>query len=108
MKTLNLCDLCINDYPDCNSTYEGMRYGDGIGMDNVVSCSAYKTGVYDAIRKAREKAGISQNRLGKLANVPNRNISYWESGKGDPPISACIKIAKVLGITIDELVGVKA
>lgn len=60
----------------------------------------------NALRAARMKIGISQNRLGILSGVCVRNINFWESGGGDPPISAIIRIASTLGTTIDELVGI--
>lgn len=60
--------------------------------------------INEAIRQQRMKAGLSQNQLGKRSGVPTTNICYWESGRGDPPISACIKLAKALGISLSDLV----
>ncbi len=60
--------------------------------------------IQESIRKHREEKGLSQNQLGKRSSVPTTNICYWESGRGDPPISACIKLAKGLGISVSELV----
>ncbi|MBO7670751.1 MAG: helix-turn-helix transcriptional regulator [Oscillospiraceae bacterium] len=61
--------------------------------------------IHEAIRLRRQEAELSQNQLGKLSGVPTRNICYWESGHGDPPISACIKLAQAMSITVGELVA---
>ena len=60
--------------------------------------------IHEAIKRHREKRGLSQNQLGKKSGVPTRNICYWESGHGDPPISACILLADALEIPINEFV----
>jgi len=106
-KGLNLCDICGKNYPECDSNVCGMTFGNGTGNDNVISCSWYKSPVGKAMRTAREKYGISQNQLGKLSGIPTTNICFWERGGGNPPIMAIMRIANTLGVTIDELVGVK-
>ena len=60
------------------------------------------------IKSLRINAGLSQTQLGKLAGLPVRNISYWEAGHGDPPISACLKLAEAMNVTLEELVSAKA
>lgn len=55
------------------------------------------------LRKAREAKGLSQYRLGKLSGVLIRSISYWEQGRGEPSITAAIKLAKAMDITLDQL-----
>ena len=60
--------------------------------------------IHRAIRRCRLEAGISQSELGRRAGLPVRNISYWEAGHGDPPFSAFARIARGLGMPIEELV----
>ena len=60
--------------------------------------------IHQLIRNYRHDAKLSQLALAKKTGIPQRNISYWESGRGDPSISACIKLATGLGITLEELV----
>lgn len=56
------------------------------------------------IKKFREKKGISQDKLSKLADVTLHTITKIESGATpDPRIETVKKIADALGINIDDL-----
>lgn len=57
------------------------------------------------IKKLREEKGISQAQLAKEINISRPSVSSWEQEKGEPSIDCLIKIAKVLGVTVDMLVG---
>jgi transcriptional regulator with XRE-family HTH domain len=57
------------------------------------------------IKLLREKKGLSQEKLARLADVSNNTIVNIESGKqGNPTIETVSKIAKALDVTIEELV----
>jgi transcriptional regulator with XRE-family HTH domain len=56
------------------------------------------------IKKYREKKGISQDKLSKLAGVTLHTITKIESGATpDPRIETVKKIADALGISVDDL-----
>jgi len=56
------------------------------------------------IRKIRKKKGISQDKLSKLADVAYNTIIKIESGAiQNPTIETVQKIAKALGVSLDEL-----
>ena len=56
------------------------------------------------IKKYREKKGISQDKLSKLAGVTLHTITKIESGvTSDPRIETVKKIADALGVSVDEL-----
>jgi len=56
------------------------------------------------IKKYREKKGISQDKLSKLAGVTLHTITKIESGAtSDPRIETVKKIADALGVSVDEL-----
>jgi len=56
------------------------------------------------IKKYREKKGISQDRLSKLAGITLHTITKIESGATpDPRIKTVKKIADALGTSIDNL-----
>jgi DNA-binding XRE family transcriptional regulator len=56
------------------------------------------------IKKYREKKGISQDKLSKLANITLHTITKIESGATpDPRIETVKKIADALGVRIDDL-----
>lgn len=60
----------------------------------------------DNIKKFRKIKGLSQDKLAKLADVTHTTLVKIESGVNDnPTIKTLIKIADVLGISIDQLVG---
>ncbi len=52
----------------------------------------------------REAKGLSQEKLARLADVANNTIIKIESGKNDnPTLDTLKKVAKALGVSIDEL-----
>ena len=56
------------------------------------------------IKKHRGKTGISQDRLSKLADVTYNTIIKIESGANtNPTIDTLTKIARALGVSVDEL-----
>jgi transcriptional regulator with XRE-family HTH domain len=57
-----------------------------------------------AIRKARV---LTQVQLAEAAGTTQRAISYYETEAGFPPAPAVIDLAEALGVTTDELLGVK-
>lgn len=57
----------------------------------------------NAIREAREAAGISQGELAKRIGVTPGAVSQWEQGTTNPSIHRLKAIAQTLGVTVDEL-----
>ena len=56
------------------------------------------------IKKYRNKMGISQDKLSKLADITLHTITKIESGATlDPRIETVKKIADALGVGIDDL-----
>jgi transcriptional regulator with XRE-family HTH domain len=56
------------------------------------------------IKKLRKKKGLSQDRLAKMADVTLATLVKLESGANDnPTIKTLAKIAKALGVKVDEL-----
>jgi transcriptional regulator with XRE-family HTH domain len=56
---------------------------------------------------ARQRKGLRQKELGDLINLSSNTISNYEAGIRDPDIKTLIKIAQVLEVTIDYLVGLE-
>lgn len=57
------------------------------------------------VKKLREKLGLSQEKLARLADVSNNTIINIESGKQtNPTIETVKKIANALGVSIEDLV----
>jgi len=56
------------------------------------------------IRQQRKKLGFSQDKLSKLAGVAYNTVVKIESGENsNPTIETLQKIAKALGIRVDDL-----
>lgn len=52
---------------------------------------------------AREKAGMTQTEAAKALGVNQSSVSLWESCKTQPRSAQLPKIAKLYGVTVDEL-----
>jgi transcriptional regulator with XRE-family HTH domain len=57
-----------------------------------------------SIRKARR---LAQVQLAEAAATTQRAVSYYETEAGLPPAPAVIALAQALGVTSDELLGLK-
>lgn len=51
----------------------------------------------------RKSKNMTQSELGEKLNYSDKTISKWENGDSSPDLSALCKIAKVYGITLDDL-----
>jgi len=57
------------------------------------------------IKRIREKMGLSQEKLARLADVSNNTIINIEAGKQqNPTIDTIKKIAKTLNVPIEDLI----
>ena len=60
------------------------------------------------VKEKRIEAGLSQNQLSKIANVPQGVISDIENGNTKSPrIDTLMKIAEALDVTVADLIGEK-
>lgn len=51
----------------------------------------------------RKKNKFSQEKLSRIMEVTRATIDNWEKGKNDPSASMAVKLAKLFGITVEEL-----
>jgi len=57
------------------------------------------------LKRLREKKGLSQDRLAKLADIANNTIIKIEQGENiNPRLDTLKKIAKALGVSVDILI----
>jgi len=57
------------------------------------------------LKKLREKNGLSQDRLAKLADVANNTIIKIEQGENiNPTLDTLKKVAKALEVSVDDLI----
>ncbi len=62
----------------------------------------------ERLKELRAERGISQVALAQGIGVSNGIISLWENGLRDPTLTNLLAIAEVLGVSLDELVGIKS
>ncbi|MBQ3550041.1 MAG: helix-turn-helix transcriptional regulator [Clostridia bacterium] len=63
----------------------------------------YKFGnILTELRKAKH---LSQKELGHLLSVSDKAVSRWENGNAKPRASILPKLAKILGVSVDRLLG---
>lgn len=53
----------------------------------------------------RKRLGMTQDRLAELLGVTAQAVSKWENDQSCPDINTLPKLAKIFGITTDELLG---
>ena len=64
-----------------------------------------KNNLAKIVKRLREKTGLSQEKLARLADVSNNTIINIESGKqNNPTIKTLKKIAKALEVGVDDLI----
>lgn len=51
----------------------------------------------------REQKGLTQEELAKLINISQPSYNAYERGKGKPAKNTQIQLAKVLRVTVEEL-----
>ena len=60
----------------------------------------------EKIKYLRKEAGIGQNQLAEYLDVSNASSSYWETGKQLPSAEAIYKLAIVINVPADYLLGI--
>lgn len=59
------------------------------------------------LAKLRQEQGLSQAALAKIIGISQPMIEYYERRAKNPGVAFAVKAAKALGISTDELLGVK-
>ena len=55
------------------------------------------------LKLARVEKGLSQQELADLCDVTRQTIGLIEKGKYNPTLNLCIKLARVLNLTLNDL-----
>jgi transcriptional regulator with XRE-family HTH domain len=59
----------------------------------------------ETLRELRQSRGLTQARLAELLEVSPRVYNRWETDAVAPRLDTLVKIADILEVTLDELVG---
>ena len=57
------------------------------------------------IKQLREASGMSQRELGERIGISGPAVAMWESGENRPSLTNLEKLADVLGVSIDTILG---
>lgn len=57
------------------------------------------------IAECRKERKITQQNLADMLNITNKAVSKWENGYGLPDITILTELAKILGVTVDEILN---
>ena len=63
------------------------------------------TGFKQRLKLLREARNMTQVRLAELLNIDPKVYNRWERGFATPKLEGMIKLADILQISLDELVG---
>ena len=59
------------------------------------------------IKRLRQNKGLTQEQLGEILGLTGQAVSKWENDQTCPDIASLPKLAKILGVTVDELLSGK-
>jgi CheY-like chemotaxis protein/transcriptional regulator with XRE-family HTH domain len=59
----------------------------------------------DSIKNIREESGLSQEELARKLSVAQSTIGMWESGKRTPKLDELNRLARILNVTVNCLIG---
>ena len=57
------------------------------------------------LREARKALGLTQKALADKLNTTNSSICDWECDRSEPNLETLAKLADLLELTVDELLG---
>lgn len=60
------------------------------------------------LKRLRKEKHISQSQLAELVDMSQATIASWETGTRKPDTSMILRLAELLGVTTDELLGAPA
>ena len=76
------------------------------GGEETVSANA-RPGVGDRIARLRRERGVTQIDLAKKLGVPQSTVSRYERGRLRLPSESLGKIAQMLGVPVDDILGTR-
>ncbi len=63
--------------------------------------------VGERIAWARERAGMNKNQFARELGTSWQHVDHWERGRTEPSLASMRRIAEVLGVSVDFLLGVR-
>lgn len=60
---------------------------------------------HERVKTLREESGFTQQHLAEVLNLTSGAVSHYENGTNEPTIDTLIRMADVLNVSVDYLVG---
>lgn len=60
---------------------------------------------YERIRGLREDADLTQEKVGRAINIPQRSYAYYEGGQRMIPPRVLCALADFYGVSVDYILG---
>jgi transcriptional regulator with XRE-family HTH domain len=67
----------------------------------------YKT-LGERMARLRKEQQITQVQMAKLLNISQQHVASYECGRRKIPVAALPKLVKILGVSLEELLGMKS
>lgn len=61
--------------------------------------------ISDKLAALRRRAGMSQQEVATVIGMSRQTIANWEAGQGAPALDKAAELARLYGVTIDDLVS---
>src|SRR5690606_36400989 len=61
----------------------------------------------ERIAWARERAGLNKNRFARELGTSWQHVDHWVKGRTEPSLASMRRIAELLGVSVDFLLGVR-
>ena len=55
------------------------------------------------LKEIRLKKGVTQVELAKHVGISQQTISHYETGRAKPSLDVAVKLAKALGVSVEEI-----
>jgi len=76
-------------------------------MAKIMNASDSLKTLSDNILKLRKESGLTQENLAEKLNISFQAVSKWENGQTSPDIIMLPMLARLFGVSIDKLFGIK-
>lgn len=68
----------------------------------VVTVHGYK----QAFKEARRRSGLTQREVSEATHIALGTLRRWEQGVNEPDVDSLVRISRLYGVTVGQLVGV--
>lgn len=75
-------------------------------VSEVIATNTYDPSLAQRLYALRKERIKTQEEVALALNVTRQTVSNWETGNAQPSIDKAIEIAKLYGLSLDELVGI--